>query len=248
MLTLFFILLIIHSPLFSMELSDNPSNSTLEALFFIKNINHTNNQNLPQDILKKLSSTYIDFYKDEIIFAQTEKCQNLVNVTDYMNLNESNKNIIKKLIKNNLLNSVVINNNKYFLIDPSQKNAPEIYAEVSQLPLNIKNKIADKYGSIVLVKEKPISPESPWLNKKDVLEKRLENFAIVTAPTGSLGTCIYCGLFPHWSLESIIMINIAVGATGLLYYHLYNALYPVKKGLQLYKLNGYKELPLIQKK
>jgi hypothetical protein len=244
------LLFIAHTSLVSMEprclfsnklLSTQLSNSSSETYFFINNIDHKLSQqyHLPKDIKNKLLKKYIAITNDERIAS--DKYNELIDIPNYMNLNQANKRYIQMLFSTEtpmIIND--INNNKNIILNASPDTQAH-YRKMLTLPLDIRRKMADKYSSMVLVKT---TGENYMLNEKQIDKKELRNDLINMGIIGTIVITLDCLLMVSIGLPFFCII-LSPKAMNNIGKQVYKKIYPLSEISKHHHYNGYELLPLL---
>jgi hypothetical protein len=240
---IFFTLLLLATPaLFPMNSSQiQPSNSSSEICLFIKNID--NNVSLqsqfPKEIKEKILNIYIIVTDDER--KNSEKYNDLINTSDYMNLNQANKCTIQNWGKES--KSIKYVSNKEALIFSAQ-NALQQHDRILNLPHNIRHRLADKY---VLLVEKTNKNGKEYTRDDAVYHK---NLCLDLVMNGSAAIPYLIGYIIDQYLLSTYPILTGMATIPALLIPMYMRKkydddHPLNSELDLLLYNGYTLLPLL---
>lgn len=249
LITSVLLLLVTYHSLFPMEPLPiiTPSNSSSEVCFFINNIDHRLPQHyqLLKDIKTKLLTTYSAITNDERIASHTYN--KLINISNYMNLDRKNKQIIQTL--SNKKRGVCIRkiNKKKIIVFPSH-DQQQLSLNLRQ---NVRHTLAQKYSSMVLAP----TTKRCWMNKRKMqslsLEKNFYNGVLIISPAIILTALIigYCRA-EYCPLLCLLAIVLAIPGTALAIiikemYKSYKFIYSPINALELFQYNGYELLPLL---
>lgn len=210
------------------QLSIKPSNSSSEVCFFIKNINQTKPYEY-NDIKNTILIKYIATIKDEK--KASEQYHELINVSDYMSLNKTNKQCIQIFLGPKTPMCIQdIQNHKSLKLASLQD-----YEKILLLPQNIRQKIADKYSSTINVETTITKKYSPSWRKEENINETANANGFMLLCIGFIMDCYSC-TFPQYTIISIVPGWVVSHIMYETYKNIYGATKIEKK---------YKYLPLL---